>query len=414
VNGIGASRRPPNPVVGVTVPGWGNGWELPVTDMFDATEIRPGSGREGSNGSLGGSAPGAAPATRSTGDAGAVPTRRQPAAGGSDDRPNVPALPSEQQVEQAAAIVGSIRGNVSRVVHGKRHAIELLLAAVIAEGHVLIEDVPGVGKTMLAKAIAASIGGETRRVQGTPDLLPGDLTGVSVLARDSGQFAFRPGPLFANVVLCDEINRATPKAQAALLEAMEERTVTVDGTTYLLPRPWMVIATQNPVEQEGTYPLPESQLDRFLIRTTMGYPSREDEIRVAAPRTETDPASNLGAVTSPDAVAAMTAMARGVHVATALRGYVVDVVRATRDHPSVRLGVSPRGVQGWIRLAQARAVIAGRTFVTPDDLQSLADAALSHRLILGASARHNGTEAADVIDEALASVAVPSGRRSGR
>jgi MoxR-like ATPase len=327
---------------------------------------------------------------------------------------DVPQLPSEQQVEQAAIVAGAIRTNVARVVHGKRTAIELMLAAVLAEGHVLVEDVPGVGKTMLAKAIAKSIGGETRRVQGTPDLLPGDLTGVTILARDSGQFSFRPGPLFANLVLCDEINRATPKAQAALLEAMEERTVTVDGTTYTLPRPWMVIATQNPVEQEGTYPLPESQLDRFLVRTSLGYPSREDEIRVAAPRTQTDPTANLPAVTSPEIVASMTRTTRGVHVATALRGYVVDVVRATREHPSVRLGVSPRGVQSWIRVAQARAVISGRTFVTPDDLQSLAEAALAHRIILGASARHNGTEAADVIDEALAHVAVPSGRRSAR
>ncbi len=325
-------------------------------------------------------------------------------------------VPSEDEVANAAELLRRIRASIGAVVHGKRGVIDLVLTAVLAEGHVLIEDVPGVGKTLLAKAVARSIGGETRRVQGTPDLLPGDLTGVSIFERDRNEFRFRPGPLFANIVLCDEINRATPKSQAALLEAMEERTVTVDGVTYRLPRPWLVLATQNPVEQSGTHALPESQLDRFLIRMSIGYPSREDELDIAAPRPETDPTASLEPVTAAGEMADLVVMTRGVHVAPALRAYVVDVVRATRAHRHVRVGVSPRGVQAWIRAAQARAVLGARAYVTPDDLQALARHVLAHRLLMvpgvrpGGQSGHEG--AVEVIDECLAQVPVPTGRRS--
>jgi MoxR-like ATPase len=327
--------------------------------------------------------------------------------------PSGPGLPTDDEVAGAADTLRLVRGAVSGIVHGKRSAIDLLLTAVLAEGHVLIEDVPGVGKTLLARSVARSIGGETRRVQGTPDLLPGDLTGVSIFDRERGEFRFRPGPLFANVVLCDEINRATPKSQAALLEAMEERTVTVDGVTYRLPRPWLVLATQNPSDQSGTHPLPESQLDRFLIRMSIGYPSREDELDIAAPRPHGDPVAGLEPVAGAEEIAGLVVMTRGVHVAEPLRGYAVDIVRATREHPQVRLGVSPRGVQAWIRAAQARAVMGGRPYVTPDDLQALAGPVLTHRVLLrGRSGTFTEPGSAEaVVEECLTRIPVPTGRR---
>lgn len=357
-----------------------------------------------------------------------TPDRRANGASGELDPPassgSGPGVPGPEEIEHAAELLRDIRASVGSVMHGKRGVIELVLTAVLAEGHVLVEDVPGVGKTLLAKAVARSIGGETRRVQGTPDLLPGDLTGVSILERDTGEFRFRPGPLFANVVLCDEINRATPKAQSALLEAMEERTVTVDGVTYLLPRPWIVIATQNPVEQSGTHPLPESQLDRFLIRMSIGYPSRDDEMTIAAPRELSDPTTALSPVTTAAEMAGLVAMTRAVHVAPALRAYVVDVVRTTREHRHVRVGVSPRGVQAWIRAAQARAVLGARGYVTPDDLQALARHVLAHRLVLtaphrqvsltGASGSGLASSGVAVIDECLQQIPVPTGRRGAR
>jgi MoxR-like ATPase len=326
--------------------------------------------------------------------------------------PVSPDLPDEETVEHASEVMGAIRASVASVLHGKRSVIDLVLIAVLAEGHVLIEDVPGVGKTLLAKAVAKSIGGDTRRVQGTPDLLPGDLTGVSIFEKNTGEFRFRPGPLFSNLVLCDEINRATPKAQSALLEAMEERTISVDGTTYRLPRPWMVIATQNPIDQSGTHPLPESQLDRFLIRTQIGYPAREDELAVAAPRRDGDHAASISAVTDPSTVSHLVAVTRGVHIAASLRGYAVDVVRASREHRSVRVGVSPRGLQAWIRASQARAIMTGRSYVTPDDLQAVAHATLAHRVI-GGSARHGASAGSEIIDDCLAHVSVPTRRPAG-
>jgi MoxR-like ATPase len=338
-----------------------------------------------------------------------VAARRIPAA---PPGPGPGEVPTDDQIERAAALLRAVRASVSTVVQGKRAVVDLVLTAALAEGHVLVEDVPGVGKTLLAKAVARAIGGDTRRIQGTPDLLPGDLTGVSIFERDTGEFRFRPGPLFANVVLCDEINRATPKAQAALLEAMEERTVTVDGVSYLLPRPWIVIATQNPVEQSGTHPLPESQLDRFLVRTSIGYPSRDDELVIAAPRDAADPVSVLAPVTTAAELADLVSMTRRVHVASALRAYVVDVVRATREHRQVRVGVSPRGIQSWVRAAQARAVLGARSYVTPDDLQALARPVLSHRLVLAPTPRHStGATGAQIIDECLEQVPVPTGRR---
>ena len=309
--------------------------------------------------------------------------------------------------ESVAEILAAIAANVAKVLHGKDEAINLTLLCLAAEGHLLVEDVPGVGKTLLAKALARSIAGDTSRVQFTPDLLPSDLTGVTVVDQSSGRFAFRPGPLFANVVLCDELNRASPKVQAALLEAMEERQVTVDGTTHPLPHPFMVVATQNPFEQEGTYALPESQLDRFLVRTALGYPDRAAEIAVLDSHARSDALSKITAVASLADISAVTGAVARIHVAPVLQGYVVDVMRVTRSHPELRLGASPRAGLGWLRLARARAASTGRDYVTPDDLHFVAPAVLSHRLL-----GHRGSKpAAEVLADVLASVAVPGSRR---
>jgi MoxR-like ATPase len=300
--------------------------------------------------------------------------------------------------------------NVEQVISGKEDAIRLALICMVAEGHLLIEDVPGVGKTSLAKALAASIDGVYSRIQFTPDLLPSDVTGVMVYKRNSDEFEFRHGGVFANIVLGDEINRASPKTQSALLEAMEERQVTVDTTTYELGPPFMVIATQNPTEHEGTYPLPESQLDRFLMRITMGYPDRRSEIEMLDTHGDMSVFDQLDAVAGPDDVRMMVELARAVHVHPSLKAYLVDLADATRNHPRLSLGASPRATLGLQKAARARAAAAGREYVLPDDVKALAGPVLEHRLVLTPESAMAGTRAGDVIDEVLASVPVPTGR----
>ena len=304
----------------------------------------------------------------------------------------------------------SVVENVAQVIQGKDDAIRLVLLCLLAEGHLLIEDVPGVGKTSLAKAMAASLGGTWGRVQFTPDLLPSDVTGVNVYNRASGTFEFRPGGIFANVVLGDEINRASPKTQSALLEAMEERQVTVDNTTYRLDTPFMVIATQNPIEHEGTYPLPESQLDRFLMRIEMGYPAKAAEVTMLETHGATSRADDLEPVLGVDEVQAMIAIVQSVHVATSLRGYIVDLAQATRSHPSLSLGMSPRAALGLQRAARARAASLGRDYVIPDDLKTMAVPVLEHRLSLTPESQMRGMSGAEVIEAVLATAPVPTPR----
>ena len=318
------------------------------------------------------------------------------------------AQPAAARRVDVAGLFEVLVQNVERVIQGKRDQIHLALVCLFAEGHLLIEDVPGVGKTSLAKALARSIGGTAHRIQFTPDLLPSDVLGVSVWNRATNQFEFRPGGVFAHIVLADEINRASPKTQSALLEAMEERQVTVDAHTWALPRPFLVMATQNPVELEGTYPLPEAQLDRFVMRLPMGYPGRDAEMTIL----ETHGLGHVGPdelqpVTTPADVTAAADAIAGVHVAGALRAYVVDVVNATRRDPELALGVSPRGALALQRAARAFAAGAGRDYVTPDDVKVLAPTVLTHRMLVAPEAELRGVTADDVVDRVLDSVAVP-------
>jgi MoxR-like ATPase len=299
---------------------------------------------------------------------------------------------------------------IGRVIQGKDDVIDLLVLGLVAEGHVLVEDVPGVGKTSLAKALARSIDGQYGRIQFTPDLLPSDVVGVNVWNRGSGSFDFRAGPVFANVVLADEINRASPKTQSALLEAMAERQVTVDGTTRALPGPFLVIATQNPIENEGTYPLPESQMDRFLLRISVGYPDLAAERAMLAAHGDQDPLDELRPVISAAQVSAMAAAARSVHVAPALADYLVRLADASRRHRHVAVGMSPRATLALQRAVRARAALAGRTYATPDDVKALAGPVLAHRLLLQPSARVEQVEAGAVVEDLLRSVPQPEPR----
>ncbi|GAC1597001.1 MAG: MoxR family ATPase [Acidimicrobiales bacterium] len=304
----------------------------------------------------------------------------------------------------------AIVANVSQAIQGKSDAVRLAVLCLVAEGHLLIEDVPGVGKTSLAKALAASLDLSWHRIQFTPDLLPSDVTGVMVFNRSNSTFDFRPGGIFANIVLGDEINRASPKTQSALLEAMEEHQVTVDATTYALTRPFMVIATQNPVEHEGTYPLPESQLDRFLMRIDLGYPDRGAEIAMLDAHGSTSAVDRLHPVASAQDVSTMIDVARGVHVAPVLQGYLVDLATATRRHPGAVLGVSPRATLALQRAARALAASLGREYVVPDDIKALTAPILGHRVVLTPEAELGGTSSEQILADVLASVAVPSGR----
>ncbi len=306
-----------------------------------------------------------------------------------------------QQVSRA------VRENVDRVIVGKSAVVELLLAALLCEGHVLLEDVPGIGKTTLAKALARSLGCSFQRIQFTPDLLPSDITGVSVFNQKSAEFEYRPGPLIAQIVLADEINRAGPRTQAALLEAMEERQVTVDGVTRPLPRPFLVLATQNPVELEGTFPLPEAQVDRFLMRLAIGYPEEDEERAILRRFRVLNPLADLQPVADAAAILAAQAAVREVFVHPAVEEYIVRVARATRGHAGVQLGASPRGSLALYRTAQARAAIDGRGFVLPDDVKAMAAPVLIHRILTSSQARVRGRAAGDVLAEVLAQVPVP-------
>ena len=307
-----------------------------------------------------------------------------------------------------AARFHEIESNVERVVRGKHREIRLALVALIAEGHLLIEDVPGVGKTMLAKSIARSIDCSFRRIQFTPDLLPTDVTGINVFNQEQRDFEFKPGAIFANIVLGDEINRASPKTQSALLECMEERQVTVDTETHTLGTPFMVIATQNPIEHEGTYPLPEAQLDRFMLRLSIGYPSADIETEILGSHTTgAQPLAEIGAVNDAPGVAEMIEQARLVHVAPALRRYIVDLVAATRRHGDVYLGASPRASMMILRAARAFAAAEERDFVIPDDVKVLAVPVLAHRIIVTADAVMTGRSTDVILQEILAEVPVP-------
>jgi MoxR-like ATPase len=300
-----------------------------------------------------------------------------------------------------------IQGNVERVIQGKPHEVRLALATLVAEGHLLIEDVPGVGKTMLAKAIARSIDCSFRRIQFTPDLLPTDITGVNVFNQERGDFEFKPGAIFANIVLGDEINRASPKTQSALLESMEERQVTVDGVSYHLGVPFMVIATQNPIEHEGTYPLPEAQLDRFMMRVALGYPGADEAVDILNTHGTASTLEDIGAVTDAAGVGRLIEVARQVYVADALRRYIVEIAEATRRHPDVYLGASPRATIMLLRASRALAAAEGRDYVTPEDLKTLTVPVLAHRLIVSADAAMSGRGADAVLAQVLDEVPVP-------
>ena len=309
------------------------------------------------------------------------------------------------------AVAQGIVDNVSKVIVGKRTVIEHALAALIAQGHVLVEDVPGVGKTMLAKSLSTSIGCEFKRIQFTPDLLPSDISGVSVYNQQSGDFQFRPGPIISQVVLADEINRATPKTQSALLEAMEELQVTVDGVTHHLEHPFIVFATQNSIEYEGTFPLPEAQLDRFLMRIGLGYPDFEEEMDVIERQEQVHPIESLEPVAGPEDIVALQQAAKGIYVDRVVREYIVHMVEATRSHRDLSLGASPRASLGLFRAARALALVQDRDYVIPDDIKSLAPAVTAHRIILSPSARMRGIRTSDVVAELLEGMPVPGATR---
>ena len=310
---------------------------------------------------------------------------------------------------EVQALAGRIIENIEKVIIGKHATIDLAVVGLICQGHLLIEDVPGVGKTMLARSLARSLGCAFSRIQFTPDMLPSDVTGVSIFNQVSREFEFRPGPIMAQVVLADEINRATPKTQAALLEAMEERQVTVDGVTRALPRPFLVLATQNPIEYEGTFPLPEAQVDRFLLRLKLGYPASEDEIHMLESQQFRHPLADLEQVVSVEELTSAQEAVKEIYVSPALKRYIVEIVNQTRKHAEVYLGASPRGSLALFRTAQAKAAIAGRDYVLPDDIKALTIPTLAHRVILGPGARLRDLDAAQIVEEILQGVPVPGG-----
>lgn len=299
--------------------------------------------------------------------------------------------------------------NVEKVIVGKHESISLTVTGLLCQGHILIEDVPGTGKTMLAKSLAKSIGCSFNRIQFTPDMLPSDVTGVSIFNQKTNEFEFRPGPIVAQIVLTDEINRATPKTQAALLEAMEERQLTVDGVTHPLPQPFLVLATQNPIEYEGTFPLPEAQMDRFLMRIHIGYPSNSDEVQMLKSQQLVHPIVDLKQVVEVNELLAAQQAVKEVTVSPEIERYIIELVDATRTHGDIYLGASPRGSLALYRTAQARAAIEGRSYVLPDDIKALAVPTLAHRLIVGSAARIREIDARDIVNELLEKLPAPGG-----
>lgn len=312
-------------------------------------------------------------------------------------------------IEKVQSFSKRIMENLEKVIVGKTHTLELVIISLLCQGHLLIDDVPGVGKTILARSLAKSLGVKFSRIQFTPDMLPSDVTGVSIFNQVTRQFEFRPGPIMAQIVLADEINRATPKTQSALLEAMEERQVTVDGVTYPLPVPFMVLATQNPIEYEGTFPLPEAQLDRFLMRIKIGYPSLYDEMKILELQQLRHPIEELEAVVKLEELLEVQQIIRTVYVSRPLRQYIVELTRATRENEDVYLGSSPRGSLGLFRAGQARAAIHGRDYVLPDDIKVLAENILSHRMVIQPSARLRNLSADQIVHELVMLVSVPGG-----
>ncbi len=302
--------------------------------------------------------------------------------------------------------------NLERVIIGKRHVLELTLIGLLSQGHILIEDVPGVGKTMLARSLAKSLGCSFNRLQFTPDMLPSDITGVSIFNQVTRNFEYRPGPIMAQIVLADEINRATPKTQSALLEAMEERQVTVDGVTHPLPAPFLVMATQNPIEYEGTFPLPEAQLDRFLLRIRLGYPALEDEIKILGEQQYQHPIQTLEPVLSQEELLEMQEAVKSVFISPAVKRYIVELSRATRENDDVYLGASPRGSLGLARASQVRAAMQGRDYVLPDDVKALAESILAHRIVINPAARLKNLTSSQIVNEIVSALPVPGGLMS--
>ena len=310
-------------------------------------------------------------------------------------------------MKEVQAVTDPLIENVERVIIGKREVIELVIVGLLSQGHVLIEDVPGVGKTMLARALSKSLGCTFRRIQFTPDMLPSDVTGVSIFNQKTREFEFRPGPIIAQIVLTDEINRATPKTQAALLEAMEELQVTVDGVTYPLPRPFLVLATQNPIEYEGTFPLPEAQLDRFLMRIRLGYPDHSEEVAILDSQQYVHPLTKIEQVVDVETLTVAQEKLKDVHVDPLVKRYIVDIMTETRRHSDIYLGASPRGSLALYRTGQAWAAMHGRDYVLPDDVKGLVIPALAHRLIVSPSARLRDVTGETVVREILSSLPVP-------
>ena len=318
-------------------------------------------------------------------------------------------MDSNFTVSDIQAFSQRVLGNLEQVIVGKRQVLELTLIGLLCQGHILIEDVPGVGKTMLARSLAKSLGCTFNRIQFTPDMLPSDVTGVSIFNQMTRDFEYRAGPIMAQIVLADEINRATPKTQSSLLEAMEEHQTTVDGITHMLPEPFLVLGTQNPIEYEGTFPLPEAQLDRFLLRIRLGYPSLEDEIKIIGDQQYTHPITKLQPVVSQEELLSMQEAVKQVFVSDAVKRYIVDLTRSSRDNADVYLGASPRGSLGLARGGQARAAINGRDYVLPDDIKALAEYVLAHRIVINPAARLKNLTSAQIVKEILHSLPVPGG-----
>lgn len=312
-----------------------------------------------------------------------------------------------QQVREVQSAARLLRQNIGHVIIGKEEVVDLLMVALLCEGHILFEDVPGIGKTTLAKSLARSLGCSFQRIQFTPDLLPSDITGITFYNQKSGEFEFRPGPLLAQIVLADEINRATPRTQSALLEAMEERQLSIERETMILPRPFVVIATQNPIELEGTFPLPEAQLDRFLLRLRLDYPTHAEERLILQRFKEQQPLQDLQPVLAAEQLQGLQKIVRKIHVEASVENYIVEIVRATRNHSGVELGVSPRGTLALYRASQAYAAMRGRYYVLPDDVKHVARPVLSHRLIATSQSRMHGRIMEQFVDEVLHTVAVP-------